>query len=223
VPLAAATPHSLVDQAIEGMRALLASGEWAVGTRIPPEPVLGAELGVGRNTVREAVRALAHAGVLDVRRGDGTYVAAPNEVTALMRRQLARTELGHLLEVRLAIENQAAALAAMRRTKRDLQTMERALKRRSAAVAAQDVAAFVDADTDFHLGVVDAAHNPLLRQLYDGFVDTLRASLELPADGADHLCADHDALLAAIREQDPAAASAGNAGLLRRAVQLTSR
>jgi len=223
MPLATATPRSLVDQAIEAMGALLASGEWAVGTRIPPEPALASALGVGRNTVREAVRALAHAGLLEVRQGDGTYVAAPNEVSALMRRQLARTELDHVLEVRHAIETQAAALAATRRTKRDLQQLERALERRSAALSSGDPEGFVDADTDFHLGVVAASHNPLLREIYEGFVDTLRSSLAFPVVGADQLCADHETVLEAIRAQDAAAAWAATGGLLRRAAGTARR
>lgn len=217
VPLPPATRGSLVDQAIEAIRTLLANGEWAVGDRIPPEPALASALGVGRNTVREAVRALAHAGLLEVRQGDGTYVASPNEVSALMRRQLARTELRHVLEVRHAVETQAAALAATRRTKRDLQRLERALKRRTAAITASDAEAFVDADTDFHLGVVAASHNPLLAEIYAGFVDTLRSSLDLPEHGADQFCADHESILLAIRDQDAAAAWAATGGLLRRA------
>ena len=214
MPLTPTTPRSLVDQAIEGMRDLLASGEWTVGTRIPPEPALAESLGVSRNTVREAVRALAHTGVLEVRRGDGTYVAAPNEVTALVRQQLARTDLRHVLEVRHAIESQAAALAAERRTDADVEALERALERRSAAVARQDAGGFVDADADFHLGVVAAAHNPLLDELYGGFVDNLRTSILLPGPDEDALRADHDALLTAIRDRDAAAAATATAVLL---------
>ena len=74
MPLQPTARVSLVDQAIEAITRLLAAGEWPVGHRIPPEPELAASLGVSRNTVREAVRALAHVGVLDVRRGDGTFV-----------------------------------------------------------------------------------------------------------------------------------------------------
>jgi DNA-binding FadR family transcriptional regulator len=223
MPLATTTPRSLVDQAIEAMRALLASGEWAVGTRIPPEPALASALGVGRNTVRESVRALAHAGLLEVRQGDGTYVAAPNEVSALMRRQLTRSEEVHLFEVRQALESQAAALAALRRTKRDVQALERALRRRNDAVAAGDADAFLDADTDFHQGVVRAARNPLLSELYDGLVDTLRASLDIPAVDADELRVDHDELLAAIREKDDDAARAIAGRLLHRATHPARR
>lgn len=213
MPLAPATPASLVDQAIAAMRVLLANGEWAVGTRIPPEPGLGASLGVSRNTVREAVKALAHVGLLEVRRGDGTYVAAATEMQALMRRQIDRVELAHLLEVRHAIEVRAAALAAGRRTAEDLAVLDAAVTRKRAALAAGDAAGFVTADVAFHVGVVAAAHNPLLVELYDGLVETLTASIETPA-GPDELEAEHDAVLAAIRAGDVAAAAAASAELL---------
>ncbi|MCX6399667.1 MAG: FCD domain-containing protein [Propionibacteriales bacterium] len=213
MPLAPTTPASLVDQAIAGIRALLASGEWAVGTRIPPEPVLGASLGVSRNTVREAVKALAHVGLLEVRRGDGTYVAAATEMQALMRRQVDRVELAHLLEVRHAIEVRAAALAAERRTTEDLTVLDAAMARRLAALADGDGPAFITADVDFHIAVVAAAHNPLLVELYDGLVETLRASIDHPG-GADDLGPEHDAVLAAIRAGDVDAAAAASAVLL---------
>lgn len=214
MPLSPTAPVSLVDQAIEGMRGLLTSGEWRVGARIPPEPALADALGVSRNTVREAVRALAHTGVLEVRRGDGTYVAAPNEVTALVRRQLARTDLRHVLEVRHAIESRAAALAAERRTAQDLRVLERALDRRDRAVAAQDAEGFVDADADFHLGVVAATHNPLLVELYGGFVEGLRSSILLPLAHDDALRGEHGALLQAVRARHPEAAAAATDRLL---------
>lgn len=214
MPLAPAHPASLVDQAIDGMRALLAGGEWTVGTRIPPEPQLAASLGVSRNTVREAVKALAHVGVLEVRRGDGTYVAAVTEIQALMRRQAERVDLAHLLEVRHAIEVQAATLAAARRTEVDLGGLDAIIARRRAAVAAADGPGFVDADVDFHVAVVAAAHNPLLAELYDGLVETLRASIDPPTDAADTLAVEHDAVLEAIRAGDAPAAAAAAAELL---------
>jgi DNA-binding FadR family transcriptional regulator len=163
--------------------------------------------------VREAVKALAHVGVLEVRRGDGTYVAATTEVQALMRRQSERVELEHLLEVRHAIEVRAAALAAGRRTDADLAVLDAAMDRRRAALDAEDAQAFVDADVDFHVAVVAAAHNPLLAELYDGLVDTLRASIELPVDDQD-LAAEHDAVLAAVRRGDAAGAADAGAVLL---------
>lgn len=214
MPLSPATPASLVDQAIDGMRALLASGEWSVGTRIPPEPALAAALGVSRNTVREAVKALAHLGILHVRRGDGTYVAATTEMQALMRRQIDRVDLEHLLEVRHAIEVRAAALAAERRTDEDLAVLDAVMARRQTAVESGDGEAFIAADVDFHVAVVAAAHNPLLTELYDGLVETLRASIDDPGTATDVLAAEHDAVLDAVRAGDPAAAAAAGAELL---------
>lgn len=214
MPLAPATPASLVDQAIDGMRALLAGGEWTVGTRIPPEPQLAASLGVSRNTVREAVKALAHVGVLEVRRGDGTYVSAVTEMQALMRRQAERVDLAHLLEVRHAIEVQATTLAATRRTDADLASLDAIIARRRDAVTAGDGPAFIDADVDFHVAVVATAHNPLLAELYDGLVETLRASIDDPVHGADTLADEHDAVLEAIRSGDGPAAALAAAELL---------
>lgn len=217
VPLAPAAPASLVDQAIDGMRGLLASGEWGVGTRIPPEPELAASLGVSRNTVREAVRALAHVGVLEVRRGDGTYVTAATEVQALIRRQVDRVELAHLLEVRHGLEVQAAALAARRRTEADLAALDAVARRREEAVAGRRREAFLDADVALHVAVVAAAHNPLLLEIYGGLVETLRASIgEPPGDAvfAEVFTAEHDAVVAAIRAGDVEAAIAATTELL---------
>lgn len=220
MPLPQTTRQSLVDQAIAGIRSLLETGEWPVGTRIPPEPALAAELGVSRNTVREAVRALAHAGLLEVRRGDGTYVRAASEVSAVLGRHLQAAALDHVLEVRHAVETQAAVLAADRRTGRDLTTLEQALAGRAAALQEYDAQGFVDADVAFHVGVVAAAHNPLLVELYEGFVPHLHATVAFPDQGRDDLCSDHVALFAAIRDQDPAAAAEITGGLLRRAGRL---
>lgn len=217
MPLAPTSPASLVDQAIEGMRALLASGEWGLGTRIPAEPVLASSLGVSRNTVREAVKALAHIGVLEVRRGDGTYVAATTEVHALMRRQVDRVELAHLLEVRHAIEVRAASLAAQRRTPEDLARLDAVAARRDDAIARRDRTGFVDADVAFHVAVVAAAHNPLLLEIYGGLVETLRASIDEPegeAVFAEVFTAEHDAVLAAVRAGDPVAAAEASTELL---------
>ncbi|EWM16430.1 GntR-family transcriptional regulator, partial [Kutzneria sp. 744] len=99
VPLATTRRTGLVDQVIEQMRKAISSGEWPVGQRIPAEPELVSALGVGRNTVREAVRALAHAGLLEVRQGDGTFVRATSELSGAVRR-LVGDELREVLEVR---------------------------------------------------------------------------------------------------------------------------
>ncbi|WP_042376154.1 FadR/GntR family transcriptional regulator, partial [Streptacidiphilus melanogenes] len=94
----------LADQVIAQLRAQITSGEWPVGSRIPTEAELVERLGVARNTVREAVRALAHNGLLDIRQGSGTYVLATSELAGVMHRRFAEAEKSEVTELRLAFE-----------------------------------------------------------------------------------------------------------------------
>ena len=97
----------LIDGAVDTLRERITAGEWPVGTRIPPEPALATLLGVGRNTVREAVQSLVHAGLLARRQGSGTYVLSTSELTVTLGRQIAdahqRDVVQHLQD-RLLIE-----------------------------------------------------------------------------------------------------------------------
>jgi DNA-binding FadR family transcriptional regulator len=174
----AITRDSLVDQAIDWIRGEIASGRWVVGSRLPAEPVLAVTLGVSRNTVREAVRSLAHTGLLQVRQGDGTFVKAPSEVEAVLRQHLKTAELIHVFEARRPLEAELARLAARRRTHADLERMAEALTRRDAAEREHDREAFVPADVAFHLAIAAAAHNPVLETLYRGFAGSLGASVQ---------------------------------------------
>lgn len=208
---------SLVQEAVDAMRALLDSGEWQVGRQVPPEPELAEALGVSRSTVREAVGALAHVGVLEVRRGHGTFVVATTEVQAMMSQQVARHDDAHLLEVRQALETAAVALAARRRTEADLARLDEISARRRDAVRERDRRAFVDIDVELHLAVVASAHNPLLEAIYEGLAETLRASIDAQGapDGFPHVLDDeHDAMIEAVRRGDADDAVAATTDLL---------
>ncbi|MFR9802514.1 FadR/GntR family transcriptional regulator [Pseudonocardia sp. RS010] len=204
MPLATTTRTGLVDQVIEQVRAAVAAGEWSVGTRIPTEAGLAATLGVGRNTVREAVRALAHAGLLEVRQGDGTFVRATSELSGAIRR-LAGAELRELLQVRRLLEAEGARLAAARRTAADLVELDRAMAACEEAERAADLDAFVRADLAFHQLVLRCAHNAVLAGLYRGLTEVVQASVATAV--AAGRCESHTGLLAAIRSGDPAAAA----------------
>src|SRR5659263_273312 len=110
----------LIDITVERLRLQITSGLWPVGGRIPTEPELTAFLGVGRNTVREAVQALVHAGLLARRQGSGTYVLSTSELTVTMGRQIADAHQRDVVEVRRSLEVEAARLAAHRRTATDV-------------------------------------------------------------------------------------------------------
>lgn len=212
-PLTATRRTGLVDQVIEQMRGAIASGDWAVDQRIPPEPELVAALGVGRNTVREAVRALAHAGLLEVRQGDGTFVRARSELSGAVRR-LCGSELREVLQVRRALEVEGARLAAVHRTEDDLRELTEVLAERESSVASQGWPAAADADTRFHRLVVRCSHNALLTELYESMSEVVRASVVSTADTEQHALRpiDHSGLLLAIRDRAPdrAAREAGD-------------
>ncbi|MEV5709954.1 FadR/GntR family transcriptional regulator [Actinoallomurus sp. NPDC052274] len=200
----------LSDQVIARLRQQITSGTWPVGSRIPTEPELVEQLGVARNTVREAVRALAHNGMLDIRQGSGTYVVATSELSGVMQRRFAEVGRRDVIEVRGALEAAAAGLAAERRTDEDLRRLDTLLERREKAWTSGDRDAFVDADAAFHLAVVAASHNEVLAELYADLGQVIRESLrehfgaELSPEGY----MDHSRLLAAIRACDAATAAA---------------
>ncbi|MFD6277117.1 FadR/GntR family transcriptional regulator [Streptomyces sp. NPDC060209] len=168
-------PSPLVEQATEHLREQIVGGAWPVGTKLPGETTLAASLGVGRSTVREALRALAGAGLVRARQGAGVFVIAaePDEDWTTQLRRAAVTDV---YEVRIGIEVEAARLAARRRTDEDLAGLTAALAGRRAAADAGD-AAFVDADIALHAAVVATAHNPVLSALFTEFVPTLRRGL----------------------------------------------
>jgi len=198
------TRAPLVDQAIASLRDRAVCGTWTVGQRLPSEAALAEELGVGRSTVREAVRALSHAGVLEVRQGSGTYLrAAP--ATAELGLRLQRAQALEVYEVRRALELEAAATAAQRRTDSDLARMDWALEQRRTAVATGARELLLRADLEFHQAVVDAAHNPLLSELYAAALGSIeRAIADVVADHAldDDSSTLHDELALALRGRD---------------------
>ncbi|UCM87169.1 FadR/GntR family transcriptional regulator [Streptomyces marincola] len=209
---------ALADQVITRLRRQITSGDWPVGSRIPTEPELVEQLGVARNTVREAIRALAHNGLLDIRQGSGTYVVATSELAGVMHRRFADADPQDVAEVRSTLEAAAARLAARHRTARELSQLRTLLGRREAAWAAGAVEQFVEADATFHMAVVKASHNEVLTALYADLGTVVRTFLrgevgdELRPD--DHV--DHGRLVAAIEEQDAegAAAEAGSYALI---------
>lgn len=199
----------LADQAADVLLGRIRAGEWRLGARLPGETTLASQLGVGRSTVREAIRQLAGRGVLQSRQGAGVFVTAldvPEEWDAVLR----RADIVSVIEARTAIESEAAALAAERRTPTELRRLRQALRDRAAPH--ESLEQRVDADTAFHRAVVTAAHNAILSELFDGFVPRSRQAMvemlrlrPLPDDGADH--AAHERLVAAIAIKDVAAAA----------------
>ncbi len=202
--------QSLVERATTELRRQIQEGSWALGERLPGEMELARLLGVGRSTVREAVRTLVAAGQLEARHGAGTFVASRESVSE-WDLSLRRACVADVYEVRIGLELQASELAAHRRTSEDIEAMRAAWTARQSA---RDRAGFVDADLALHRAVIAATHNPVLIEVFDSFSSALRHALLDLAD--DHELRDaaeraattdaHQDLIAAIAAGDAAAA-----------------
>ncbi|MFD5299201.1 FadR/GntR family transcriptional regulator [Streptomyces mutabilis] len=214
MPLSHPRRSALSEQVIAALRQQIASGEWPVGSRIPAEPELVDQLGVARNTVREAVRALAHNGLLDIRQGSGTYVVATSELAGVMQRRFAEADPRHVAELRSTLESAAARLAAERRTEKDLKQLDALLARREDAWQTGDAEAYVTADSTFHLAVVAASHNDVMTAMYADLGEVMRDWLrvDVGSELTPETRMDHTRLVDAIRAGDAETAHAEAAG-----------
>ncbi|MBS7702293.1 FadR/GntR family transcriptional regulator [Chelatococcus asaccharovorans] len=207
--LTAANRRSLVDNTIDSIRAAILAGTWPIGARVPTETELASLLAVSRNTVREAVSALAHSGLLEVRQGDGTYVRSQTDATALPR-VLSEASPDERLDLWRALDETLARLAAERRDFEDIARIATAIDEmfesmKIGSTAGRDL-------RRFHSSVADAAHNKAFSALYRiilSSISTLSPSgqnlLEAESDAGAVVSTqdEYQALLDAIIGQSP--------------------
>jgi DNA-binding FadR family transcriptional regulator len=195
--------RSLVDQALDQLRQRITQGVWAIGERLPTEPELSAELGISRNTVREAMRVLAFSGLIEIRQGDGSYLRSMTDPLGAMK-AMSHCTLAQAQETRQILEVEAVGLAALRRTDEDLVALRAALKA-SGDHYQGDLEHYISCDLVFHKRLVDAAHNPALSELYQYFSSIVGAQLRqtLNIQPRRQAVFDlHGALLDALEQQD---------------------
>ncbi len=204
----------LTEAAIQKVRDMIASGELVPGARLLPEAELAAQLGAARNTVREAVRALVTTRVLDVRRGDGTFVTSlrPELLLAGIGAAAELFQEGFSLEllgVRRILEPAATAMAALRIDEATLAVLENCLGSMRAAGSEEELLRF---DTEFHATVATSAGNETLASMLSGLSSrTLRARAwrgVLEEDSTARTLAQHADILRALAARDPALAEA---------------
>ena len=204
----------LTEAAIERVRLLITTGELIPGQRLPPEAELAESLGTSRSTVREAVRALVTARVLDVRRGDGTFVTSLRPELLLAGIGAAADLLQHgftleLLQVRRILEPAATALAAARISDATLAELETCLHRMSTAPSHDELVQF---DEEFHHLVNTASGNATLASMLNGVSSrTTRGRAwrsVIDAGAVERTMSEHAGILAALRARDPRLAEA---------------
>ena len=179
--------------------------------KLPAERELMSALGVGRSTIREAIRQWQALGIVETRKGSGSYLLRTvNATTVHMPLSIDGSELRNALlqtlEVRRALEVEASALAALRATPQDLAVMEDRLaevERKHIARGGQGPGA---EDLLFHLSIYDAAHNPLFGQLLEQMRQTFESFFAEPFDRPDFARRSfpfHRELFHAIAARDP--------------------
>jgi GntR family transcriptional repressor for pyruvate dehydrogenase complex len=200
---------ALTDEAIEQIRDLIRSGALPPGSRLPPENELAAQLGLSRNSMREAVKALELVRVLDVRRGDGTYVTSLEprlllEGLGLAVDLLQDDSILSVVEVRRLLEPAATGLAAERISDEGLRALEARLGEMEAA--GTDAERQVAADAAFHLEIYSATKNQTLLSILDGLSSlTLRARIwraVVEAEAINATLYEHRAICSALAARD---------------------
>jgi GntR family transcriptional repressor for pyruvate dehydrogenase complex len=160
--------RNLTDEVIARIKKEISSGRLTPGARLPTEQELMAALGVSRTVVREAVAALRADGLITTRQGSGAYVAADVSRVPFRIDPEGLSSIEDVLEVmelRLAIEVEAAARAAQRITPRSLASIERVLGTFEASVAKGEGAA--NEDFAFHLAIAEASGNSRFAELLE--------------------------------------------------------
>lgn len=202
---------SLVDQVTTQIEQLIESGSWPIAKKIPPEMELMKQFDVSRNTLREAIRALVHAGLLETKQGSGTSVRSSSALGSAIQRHMKKSNLIETLEVRLALEREAAQMAAERRNDKDIEMLKECFAKCRKTALETNLDHFIEADISFHKAIVEASHNRMLIDLYESMTEALYSSvrdlmlLNAPLDFEKEI---HLDLYEAILEQDVKRASA---------------
>ena len=205
-------PLPTADRAAEVERAILnyvADAGFAPGDRLPTERQFMQALSVGRSTIREALRKLQSSGVLETRQGSGTYLlrkASPNAVHVPLLIDVPDLKNGLLrtLDIRRALEVEAGALAAQRRSAGDVALIEARLLEMERVHLAMGSAN--SEDLEFHLAIYAAAQNPMFSQLLEQMREAFQRFWRRPFDRPDFAARSfplHRLLFDAVRDRKP--------------------
>lgn len=205
---------AVTDEAITKIKDMLISGELSAGDRLPPEKELSEKLGLSRSSLREAVKALEIIKVLDVRRGDGTYVTSlePKLLTEAMTFivDLHQDEsILEIFEVRRILEPAAAAIAAGRITAEEITALRATMENIDDSTSVEQL---VEHDLVFHQLITSAADNAYLSSVLDGLSSgTVRARIwrGLTQEKAvDRTLSEHASIIEALERGDAELAKA---------------
>ena len=175
---------SLADMIAETLKQQITEGTYRAGDKLPTEPELMKTFGVGRSSVREAVKLLVNMGVVRVQQGSGTFVAVPsnNDDVNIKISTADRTELD---EVRKILDIAIVEKAVARRTEKDIERMRASLEKRKVNAEKGLLEECIEADLNFHIAIADAAHNRILADIYRSAATHLLSEFNRIYDGTD--------------------------------------
>lgn len=156
---------SLAGEVADAIRHSISSGALAVGTRLPAEPELMQKFGVGRSSVREAVKQLVQSGYVHVQQGSGTFVTSQTG-NAVLGDKIENAGFSEVFEVRQLLELQIIKKAALNRDSGELRIMRKSLRDRKSAADAGDLKKCINADILFHTTIAESCGNSILTALY---------------------------------------------------------
>lgn len=209
-PLRQVRRVSVVDEIVEQMKRRILSGEWPPGTVLPSLRAFAAETGVSMLTVREGIRTLQAERLVETRHGVGTFVLSPLDGSPWKLGVNEVDEYLDLTEAREVIEGAIIEFATQRRTEEQLVSLEQILEQMRAA--RKDTEAFLEADSEFHIALAEAAHNNVLLHSMLAIRGPLRRFMlnrnleHLETHGhLDGPISDHEEIVTALRSADAAA------------------
>jgi len=198
----------IYEAAVDQIKAQIENGTWAVGDRLPSERELAEQLGVGRPSIREALRVLEVMGFVEIRSGQGTFVSVRNSTkrgAQVLQSMLQEDEyVVELLEVREMFEPQIAYLAAQSATDEDIARMEEILRRMEEST--RRGSSGVDENIEFHLAIAKAVDNHVLYEMQQLLLksskEPVQRFFEVPGRFGKSLVGHHE-ILEAIKNHDP--------------------
>ncbi|MGE5449776.1 MAG: FadR/GntR family transcriptional regulator [Methanomassiliicoccales archaeon] len=211
-------PKKIYEEIVSQLQDMMVEGLYNPGDKLPSEREMAEVLGVSRPSVREAITALAAMGILEVRPGEGTFVAHTSDRETIkslaMILAVERNSLAELMEVRRILECEAAAMAAGRANNEDIELMEDLLTSMKATAERREQG--VEFDLQFHFAVAQATHNRVLHRLINTLDELMHQTFILNRQEmysspgvANRIISEHEAILDGIKNHQPRAARQG--------------
>lgn len=169
---------TLVSIVSDKIRENIEKENWKLGEKLPSENELAEELGVGRNTVREAIKLSEYSGLIKTYKGKGSFVNSKDSFSYLLIKNLKNEKLNDIIEVRYLLEEKGIVLAAKNRTKIDLLRLKSTLVQREKELTNSHIInSLIESEYMFHVSIIEASHNELLIKIYKSVMTYIKETI----------------------------------------------